>query len=135
MAAVEGPRDSSLFPWGSICLSFSLTRFASIVSRGLSRGNASRPTSTSSAGSCSPSNSRGLTKTAGRSFLARVAQEICPGRVFSGFAPPLVGHTLGAFHAPCGSSLFCFGSAALRVTVSLEILFAKDAKKISPDPP
>jgi hypothetical protein len=47
----------------------------------------------------------------------------------------LFGHRFGAIHAPCGSSLFCFGYAALRVTVSLEILFAKDAEKISPDPP
>src|ERR1700733_9471200 len=37
--------------------------------------------------------------------------------------PPLFGHRVGAFHAPRGSSLFCFGCAALRVTVSLQILF------------
>src|ERR1700722_1711214 len=45
------------------------------------------------------------------------------------------GTASGLFHAPCGSSLFCFGSAALRVTVSLQILFAKSAEKISPEPP
>jgi len=31
----------------------------------------------------------------------------------------LLGHCFGAYPAPCGSSLFCFGFAALRVTVSL----------------
>jgi len=45
------------------------------------------------------------------------------------------GTASGAFPAPCGSSLFCFGLAALRVTVSLQILFAKYAGKISPEPP
>jgi hypothetical protein len=43
--------------------------------------------------------------------------------------PPLFGHRVGAFHAPCGSSLFCFGCAALRVTGSLQILFGKTARK------
>ncbi len=43
--------------------------------------------------------------------------------------PPLFGHRVGAFHAPCGSSLFCFGCAALRVTVSLQILFGRSARK------
>jgi hypothetical protein len=46
------------------------------------------------------------------------------------------GHRFGAFHAPCGNSLFCFGcAAALRVTVSRQILFGKNAEKISPEPP
>ena len=31
----------------------------------------------------------------------------------------MLGHCFGANPAPCGSSLFCFGFAALRVTVSL----------------
>ena len=31
----------------------------------------------------------------------------------------MLGHRFRAFHAPGGSSLFCFGYAALRVTVSL----------------
>jgi hypothetical protein len=35
----------------------------------------------------------------------------------------VLGHCFGAYPAPCGSSLFCFGFAALRVTVSV------------PDPP
>jgi hypothetical protein len=47
----------------------------------------------------------------------------------------LLGHGFGALHAPCGNSLFCFGYAALRVTVSLQILFGEYAEKISPDPP
>jgi hypothetical protein len=45
------------------------------------------------------------------------------------------GTASGLFHAPCGSSLFCFGCAALRVKVSLQILFGKNAEKISPEPP
>ena len=49
--------------------------------------------------------------------------------------PAFVRAPLGAFHAPCGSSLFCFGCATLGVTVSLQILFAKSAEKISPEPP
>ena len=56
-------------------------------------------------------------------------------RVSRYVSPPLFGHRFGAFHAPCGSLLFCFGCAALRVTVSLQILFGKYAEKISPDPP
>ena len=47
----------------------------------------------------------------------------------------LLGHRFRAIPAPCGSSLFCFGCAALRVTVSLQILFAKFSEKISPEPP
>ena len=47
----------------------------------------------------------------------------------------LLGHGFGALHAPCGNSLFCFGYAALRVTVSLHILFGEYAERISPDPP
>ena len=45
------------------------------------------------------------------------------------------GTASGLFHAPCGSSLFCFGCAALRVTVSFQILFGKTAEKISLEPP
>ena len=47
----------------------------------------------------------------------------------------LLGHGFGALHSPCGNSLFCFGYAALRVTVSLQILFGEYAERISPDPP
>jgi hypothetical protein len=49
--------------------------------------------------------------------------------------PGLFGHCFGGLPAPCGNSLFCFGYAALRVTVSLEVLFGKCAEKICPDPP
>jgi hypothetical protein len=47
----------------------------------------------------------------------------------------LFGHRFGANPAPCGSSLFCFHCVALRVTVSLQIMFGEYAEKISPDPP
>jgi hypothetical protein len=47
----------------------------------------------------------------------------------------LFGHCFGGLPAPCGSSLFCFGFPALRVTVSLEILFCKYAEKVCRDPP
>jgi hypothetical protein len=47
----------------------------------------------------------------------------------------LFGHCFGGLPAPCGSSLFCFGFPALRVTVSLEILFGKYTEKICRDPP
>jgi single-strand DNA-binding protein len=48
------------------------------------------------------------------------------------FAP--LRHRFGAFHAPGGSSLFCFGPAALQVTVSLEILFAERQRKDFSEP-
>lgn len=51
------------------------------------------------------------------------------------FAPALLGHRLGVFHASDSSSFFCFGPGAFRVTVSLEILFADCGEAISPDPP
>jgi len=41
----------------------------------------------------------------------------------------------GQYRRPAASSLFCFGNAALRVTVSGQILFAKCSEKISPEPP
>ena len=47
----------------------------------------------------------------------------------------LFGHCFGGLPAPCGSSLFCFGFPALRVTVSLEILFGKYTEEICRDPP
>jgi hypothetical protein len=47
----------------------------------------------------------------------------------------LFGHCFGGLPAPGGNSLFCFGCAALEVTVSLEILFGKYTEKICPDPP
>ena len=69
-------------------------------------------------------------------FLRRNAHEIlglgCVCRIAS---HRLFGHCFGGLPAPGGNSLFCFGCAALRVTVSLEILFDKYTEKISPDPP
>ena len=47
----------------------------------------------------------------------------------------LFGHCFGGLPAPGGDSLFCFGFAALRVTVSLQILFGEYSEKICPDPP
>jgi len=47
----------------------------------------------------------------------------------------LFGHCFGGLPAPCGSSLFCFGCAAPRVTVSLQVLFGKYTEKICPEPP
>src|ERR1700681_2574203 len=75
-----------------------------------------------------------------RAVTAVAFRSQCPDETFAEEClplciPPLFGHRFGAFHAPCGSSLFCFGYAALRVTVSLQILFAKSAEKISPEPP
>ena len=58
-----------------------------------------------------------------------------PERVSRSVSRVLFGHCFRAFPAPCGSSLFCFGCATRRVTVSLQILFGKYAEKISPDPP
>ena len=46
-----------------------------------------------------------------------------------------IGHRFGGEPAPGGNSLFCFGFAAHRVTVSLQILFGKYTEKICPDPP
>jgi hypothetical protein len=47
----------------------------------------------------------------------------------------LFGHRFGGLPAPGGNSPFCFGCAALRVTVSLQIFFCKYIEKICPDPP
>jgi hypothetical protein len=69
-------------------------------------------------------------------FRSQSADEnFAPACVFRFVSRLLLGHRVGAFHAPGGSSLFCFGFTALRVTVSLQILFAKYAEKISRDPP
>ena len=67
-----------------------------------------------------------------RSNRATIAADFRSLSADENFAPPCVcryvsrlvlGHCFGAYPAPCGNSLFCFGSAALRVTVSV------------PDPP
>jgi hypothetical protein len=69
-------------------------------------------------------------------FICRDRDEsFTPARVSRYVSRLLFGHGFGAKPAPCGSSLFCFSSTALRVTVSLEILFGKYAEKISPEPP
>jgi hypothetical protein len=47
----------------------------------------------------------------------------------------MLGYRFGALPAPCGNSLFCFGCAALRVTVSLQILFRMYTGTIFPEPP
>jgi hypothetical protein len=47
----------------------------------------------------------------------------------------LLGHRFGGEPAPGGNSLFCFGCAALRVTVSLQILFGRYTEKVCLDPP
>ncbi len=69
-------------------------------------------------------------------FLRRNADEVlglgCVCRIAS---RRLFGHCVGGLPAPSGNSLFCFGCATLRVTVSLEILFGKYTEKICPDPP
>ena len=62
-------------------------------------------------------------------FCQEADENLALSRVCRFRIPPLFGHRVGAFHAPCGSSLFCFGCAALRVTVSLQILFGKSARK------
>ena len=69
-------------------------------------------------------------------FISRERDEsYVPARVSRSVSRVLFGHCVRACPAPGGSSLFCFCSAALRVTVSLQILFGKYAEKISPDPP
>jgi hypothetical protein len=57
-------------------------------------------------------------------FRSQRADENCVQACVYRFVSRLLhGHCFGAYPAPCGSSLFCFGYAALRVTVSM------------PDPP
>jgi len=45
------------------------------------------------------------------------------------------GTASGLFMRPAATRSSASGCAALRVTVSLQILFGKDAEKISPEPP
>jgi len=68
-------------------------------------------------------------------FRPGAYEKACSGEELPFCGSSLFGHRFGAFHAPGGSLVFCFGCAALRVTVSLRILFGKYAEKISPDPP
>jgi hypothetical protein len=69
-------------------------------------------------------------------FISRERRESdVPERVSRSVSRVLFGHGFRAFPAPGGGSLFCFSCTALRVTVSLQILFGKSAEKISLDPP
>jgi hypothetical protein len=79
-----------------------------------------------------------------RSRAVAMAGNFCSRNADENFGPMcvsrfvsrrLLSHGFGALHAPCGNSVFCFGYAALRITVSLQILFGEYAEKISPDPP
>ena len=79
-----------------------------------------------------------------RSTSVAIAMEFCSRNADENFGPVcvsrfvsrrLLSHGFGALHAPCGNSVFCFCYAALRITVSLQILFGEYAEKISPDPP
>jgi len=79
-----------------------------------------------------------------RSTAVAIAMAFCSRNADENFGPVcvnrfvsrrLLSHGFGALHAPCGSSLFCFGCAALRITVSFQILFGEYAEKISLDPP
>jgi hypothetical protein len=107
-------------------------------------------------GGCGQRSSQGVIA---RSKAVTIAMELCSRNADENFGPVcvsrfvsrhLLSHGFGALHAPCGSSLFCFGyhpiaqrshagdpghCAALRITVSLQILFGEYAEKISPDPP
>ena len=69
-------------------------------------------------------------------FLRRDSEETlglgCVCRVAS---RRLFGHCVGGLPAPGGNSLFCFGCAAFRVTVSLQNLFGKYTEKVCQDPP
>ena len=108
------------------------------------------------AGGCRQRSSCGVMA---RSGAVAIAGDFCSRNADENFGPlgvsrfvsrRLLGHGFGALHAPCGNSLFCFGYsprqaksgpagdpdyAALRITVSLQILFGEYAEKISPDPP
>ena len=79
---------------------------------------------------------RSKTAAIAANFLRRDAEEIldlgCVCRIAS---RRLFGHCVGGLPAPGGNSLFCFGCAALRVTVSLQIFFGKYTEKICRDPP
>jgi hypothetical protein len=73
---------------------------------------------------------------ASANFVGQERDESCvPARVCRSVSRLLFAHGFGAKPSPCGGSLFCFSSTALRVTVSLQILFGKYAEKISPEPP
>jgi hypothetical protein len=69
-------------------------------------------------------------------FSRQGADENCGlGCVCRSASRRMFGHCFGGLPAPGGNSLFCFGFAAHRVTVSLQILFGKYTEKICRDPP
>jgi hypothetical protein len=69
-------------------------------------------------------------------FSRQGADENCgPGCVCRSASRRMFGHCFGGLPAPGGNSLFCFGFAAHRVAVSLQIVFGKYTEKIYPDPP
>jgi hypothetical protein len=112
--------------------------FRSLLSPLVAPANKSFPVCNGDGGPCA---SYGTLRS---SRLAAIAADFFRQNADENFVPecvcrrgslPWFGHRFGAVHAPCGSSLFCFGLAAPRVTVSLQILFAKYAEKISPEPP
>ena len=71
-----------------------------------------------------------------RTSLAKAQMKTLVQKVSAVLYPAVCSVTAsGAYPAPGGNSLFCFGFAAHRVTVSLQILFGKYTEKISPDPP
>jgi hypothetical protein len=72
----------------------------------------------------------------GANFLCQGADENCGlGCVCHSASRRLFGHCFGGLPAPGGNSLFCFGFAAHRVRVSLQILFGEYTEKICGDPP
>lgn len=55
----------------------------------------------------------------GLTIVARKQRDdVGPVGIFRVVSRPLLGVTLRGYPAPCGSALFCFGFATLRVTVS-----------------
>ena len=49
--------------------------------------------------------------------------------------PLMLGHCFGGKPTPGGAALFCFGFAAQRVTVSIEIFSERTPKRFATDPP
>ncbi len=89
--------------------------------RGLGQAYETLQTQATVCGSCL------LAGTSASSFRAVMAMNFRSHDADENFGPVCVsrpvsrllhGHCFGAYPAPCGNSLFCFGYAALRVTVS-----------------
>jgi hypothetical protein len=112
--------------------------FRSLLSRLVAPAKKSFPACNGGGGPCASYGAFGSSRLAAMAadfFRQNADGNHCPGACLPSSIPPWFGHRFGAFHAPCGGSLFCFGPAAPRVTVSLQILFAKYAEKISSEPP